>query len=266
MLHEDEGFVRLPHEHLIYTSPPRTCLSLKPLDSYKGKDAISFQSDSGRIYLTNHRVHSPCLVSLLTLSFSDFLYIFSWAYKVNSFQVVYIPAKKSNDFQSFSAPLLHLHDTHVSAPLFGANVWQSLVQPVPGGGIPSSLPAVLLKVTFKEGGAFDYHNKFEEIKERLRVAHENTRQSSRSVGNVDMSTVHLDQLPAYSGPVHNSTGSNHDNQHPPSNSQDSRVTAESCPMGPPPGYEEVQQQSVADELEERLRRASWESILMSGPN
>ncbi|KAB8241910.1 hypothetical protein BDV35DRAFT_368028 [Aspergillus flavus] len=225
MLHEDEGFVRLPHEHLIYTSPPRTCLSLKPLDSYKGKDAISFQSDSGRIYLTNHRV-------------------------------VYIPAKKSNDFQSFSAPLLHLHDTHVSAPLFGANVWQSLVQPVPGGGIPSSLPAVLLKVTFKEGGAFDYHNKFEEIKERLRVAHENTRQSSRSVGNVDMSTVHLDQLPAYSGPVHNSTGSNHDNQHPPSNSQDSRVTAESCPMGPPPGYEEVQQQSVADELEERLRRAS----------
>ncbi|KAE8335780.1 hypothetical protein BDV24DRAFT_143219 [Aspergillus arachidicola] len=225
MLHEDEGFVRLPHEHLIYTSPPRTCLSLKPLDSYKGKDAISFQSDSGQIYLTNHRV-------------------------------VYIPAKKSNDFQSFSAPLLHMHDTHVSAPLFGANVWQSLVQPVPGGGIPSSLPAVLLKVTFKEGGAFDYHNKFEEIKERLRVAHENTRQSSRGVGNVDMSTVHLDQLPAYSGPVHNSTGSNHDNQHPPSNSQDSRVTSESCPMGPPPGYEEVQQQSVADELEERLRRAS----------
>ncbi|KAE8132343.1 hypothetical protein BDV38DRAFT_261414 [Aspergillus pseudotamarii] len=225
MLHEHEGFVRLPHEHLIYTSPPRTCLSLKPLDSYKGKDAISFQSDSGRIYLTNHRV-------------------------------VYIPAKKSNDFQSFSAPLLHMHDTHVSAPLFGANVWQSLVQPVPGGGIPSSLPAAQLKVTFKEGGAFDYHNKFEEIKERLRVAHENTRQSSRGVGNVDMSTVHLDQLPAYSGPVHDSTGSNRDNQHPPSNSQDSHATSESCPMGPPPGYEEVQQQSIADELEERLRRAS----------
>ncbi|GAB1192241.1 hypothetical protein APSETT444_001430 [Aspergillus pseudonomiae] len=130
-----------------------------------------------------------------------------------------------------------MHDTHVSAPLFGANVWQSLVQPVPGGGIPSSLPALLLKVTFKEGGAFDYHNKFEEIKERLRVALENTRQSSRGVGNVDMSTVHLDQLPAYSGP-------------------DRRATSESSPMGPPPGYEEVQQQSVADELEERLRRAS----------
>ena len=69
MLHEHEGFVRLPHEHLIYTSPPRTCLSLKPLDSYKGKDAVSFQSDSGRIYLTNHRVHPPLISFLFGIIF-----------------------------------------------------------------------------------------------------------------------------------------------------------------------------------------------------
>lgn len=227
MLHEHEGFVRLPHEHLIYTSPPRTSLSLQPIGSYKGKDALSIQSGSGRIYLTNQRV-------------------------------VYIPVQKSNEFQSFSAPLLHIHDTHVSAPFFGPNVWQSLVQPVSGGGIPPSLPAVQLKVTFKEGGAFDYHNHFERIKERLQQAVEVSQESNRGAREVDLSTIHLDELPAYSGPLHDSTGATHSTQLAQSNSQDNGATSASCPepMEPPPGYEEVQQQSIANALEERLRRAS----------
>ncbi|KAB8074090.1 WW-domain ligand protein-domain-containing protein [Aspergillus leporis] len=227
MLHEHEGFVRLPHEQLIYTSPPRTSLSLQPLSSYKGKDALSIQSGSGQIYLTNQRV-------------------------------VYIPVQKSKDFQSFSAPLLHIHDTHVSAPFFGPNVWQALVQPVSGGGIPPSLPAVQLKVTFKEGGAFDYHNHFERIKERLQQAVELSQESSRGVRNVDISTIHLDELPAYSGPQHDSAGTVPSNQQPLPNPQDSHVTSASGsePMEPPPGYEEVQHQSIANELEERLRRAS----------
>ncbi|KAE8144646.1 hypothetical protein BDV25DRAFT_145411 [Aspergillus avenaceus] len=223
MLHEHEGFVRLPQESLIYTSPPRTRLSLQPLSSYKGKDkdSLSIQSASGRIYLTNQRV-------------------------------VYIPAQPSTEFQSFSAPLLHIHDTHVSAPLFGPNVWTALVQPVPGGGIPPALPAVQLKVTFKEGGAFDYHNHFERIKERLEQAVENSQESRRGLADVDMSTIHLDELPAYSGPQHDN--SNHAQSHPQGSRPDSTSGPE--PAEPPPGYEEAQQQSVANELEERLRRAS----------
>ena len=65
-------------------------------------------------------------------------------------QVVYLPSQRTQDFQSFSVPLLNVRDSHVSAPFFGPNVWTALVQPVPGGGIPPSLPAVQLKVPFKE--------------------------------------------------------------------------------------------------------------------
>ena len=65
-------------------------------------------------------------------------------------KVIYLPAQRSDDFQSFSSPLLNVRDSHVSAPFFGPNVWTALVQPVAGGGIPS-LPAVQIKVTFKEG-------------------------------------------------------------------------------------------------------------------
>ncbi|KAF7592671.1 hypothetical protein BBP40_012634 [Aspergillus hancockii] len=177
---------------------------------------------------------------------------------MNPFQVVYIPAQKSKDFQSFSAPLLHIHDTHVSAPFFGPNVWQALVQPVSGGGIHPSLPAVQLKVTFKEGGAFDYHNQFERIKERLQQAVELSQESNRGMRNVDISTIHLDELPAYSGPQHDPNGAVHNDQQPLPSPLTNRVVSASGsePMEPPPGYEEVQHQSIANELEERLRRAS----------
>lgn len=56
MLHDRDGFIRLPNEHLMYTSPPRTSLSLQPLRSYTGSESLSVQSSSGSIYLTNQRV------------------------------------------------------------------------------------------------------------------------------------------------------------------------------------------------------------------
>ncbi|KAI9933014.1 hypothetical protein ASPWEDRAFT_145445 [Aspergillus wentii DTO 134E9] len=225
MLHERDAFVRLPNEQLIYTSPPRTSFSLQPLSSYKGNESLSVQCSAGQIHLTNQRV-------------------------------VYLPSQKAKDLQSFSAPLLNVHDTHVSAPFFGPNVWMALVQPVAGGGIPPGLPAVQLKVTFKEGGAFDFHNHFERIKERLQQAVEISTESSRGQSSVDMSAIHLDELPAYDGP-RNDTPSASCNEGP-SVSPRARAAPEtgSEPSEPPPGYEEVQQQSVAHELEERLRRAS----------
>lgn len=63
MLSSKEGFVRLPNEHIIYTSPPRTALSLKPPSAWQGKEIFSISSSSGRLYLTNQRVRVPEIAS-----------------------------------------------------------------------------------------------------------------------------------------------------------------------------------------------------------
>lgn len=225
MLHDQEGFVRLPNERIVYSSPPRTSLALTPPSGYKGPEALSIQSSAGCIHLTNQRI-------------------------------VYLPAQKSNDFQSLSSPLLNVRDSHVSAPFFGPNVWTALVQPVSGGGISANLPAVQIKVTFKEGGAFDFHTNFERIRERLEQAVENTGEGTRGLRGVDMAAVHLEELPAYEGPGNASqdTATNETLAAPQNNQRASVMGPE--PMEPPPGYEEVQQQSVAHELEERLRQTS----------
>ena len=172
-------------------------------------------------------------------------------------QVVYLPAQKTEQFQSLSVPLLNILDSHVSAPFFGPNVWTAIIQPVRGGGIPPSLPAVQLKFTFKEGGAFDYHTNFERIKERLQEAVENSRESDH--GTVNFSTVDLEELPAYEGPAHGAAPASSNPPRATLNSQSYTGAAPetgSEPLDPPPGYEEVQQQTVAGELEERLRHSS----------
>ncbi|KAL4788127.1 hypothetical protein BJX76DRAFT_316441 [Aspergillus varians] len=222
MIDERKGFVHLPNEKLLYTSPPRTSFTLQPPPAYTGQDSLSLQSSAGQVYLTNQRV-------------------------------VYIPAQRSEEFGSFSAPLLNLHDSHVSSPFFGPNAWNAVVQPVPGGGIPPSLVAVHLKVTFKEGGAFDFHTQFERIKERLQQAVEISRENGRGAADINMSGVHLEELPAYSAPQSDLTSNASSNQAEPRQSP-SEASAE--PQEPPPAYEEAQQQSVANELEARLRRAS----------
>ena len=127
-------------------------------------------------------------------------------------QLVYLPATSTAALQSFTAPVLNLHDTHVTAPFFGPNVWSGIVQAVPGGNIPPEHPAVEIKLTFKDGGAFDFHTLFERIKERLQQAVEVARESGQLVGDgsesmagrgggglsgVNLDSVHLDELPAY---------------------------------------------------------------------
>jgi hypothetical protein len=215
---------------------------LTPPSGYKGAEKLSVQSSAGCIHLTNQRVSIMHPIYRELFSTLD--------------QVVYLPANRTNDFQSFSSPLLSVKDSHVSAPFFGPNVWTALVQPVSGGGISPSLPAVLLKVTFKEGGAFDFHTNFERIKERLEQAVENTSEGTRGQQNVDLSAVHLEELPAYEAPP-NATQTSAAPSEPPTEPPSSRVSdAGTEPVEPPPCYEAVQSQSVADELEARLRRAS----------
>jgi hypothetical protein len=77
---------------------------------------------------------------------------------------------------------------------------------------------------------------------------------------VDLTAIHLDELPAYDAPQHTRDHYSGPSEPPPppvesqsAGRRPSEVSPE--PSEPPPCYEEVQSQSVAHELEERLRRS-----------
>lgn len=182
---------------------------------------------------------------------------------------MYLPAKPTDAFKNFSCPILNLHDTYVRAPFFGSNYWQAAVQPVSGGGIPSHITIVDLKMYFRDGGAFDYHNTFVEIKERVSAAVQIAREQGSTsrggpLGGIDMNNVHLDQLPAYEA-----TGTTTVSRDVPSDfaidttlttssaapttAMDGSADTTAAPNEPPPGYEETQMQAVGIDLDRRLR-------------
>ncbi|KAL9616197.1 MAG: hypothetical protein Q9160_008908 [Pyrenula sp. 1 TL-2023] len=237
-------FIPLPNERLLRTTPSRIALSITTPKAYPGNSSVSISSASGIVYLTNQRI-------------------------------VYLPTNPSPNLESFSCPLLNLHDTHITAPFFGPNAWTALLQPVPNGGIPSTPSAIELKLTFKEGGAYDFHSDFEAMKERLQQAVENARDSGTAepgrMPGIGLQGVDLEPLPAYeataSPPSLNTEilATSHHSPHPlsprveampdpPSLETPEAATTETFapPVDPPPGYEEVQQQSVVAELERRL--------------
>lgn len=115
-----------------------------------------------------------------------------------------------------------------------------------------------LKLTFKEGGAFDFHQVFEQIKERVHHAHTIARESGRPLD------VDLEQLPAYE-PARESESSSGPQiispvpVRPQRNGNVAQASSGPPPpaVGPdelPPGYEEAQASPVnAASLDERLR-------------
>jgi hypothetical protein len=166
------------------------------------------------------------------------------------------------------------------------------VQPVPGGNIPPEHAALEMKMTFKDGGAFDFHSTYERIKERLQQAVDVARESGQLIGDgtdigggngggplssINLDSVHLDELPAYedaTSPVMHGAERSlvpEEEVHAPlvdleeeeavpqplssprSEGLSPRQEVFTPPTEPPPGYETVQNQSVADELERRLR-------------
>jgi len=168
----------------------------------------------------------------------------------------------------------------VVVPWFGANSWQAVLQPVPGGNIPVTSAKIDMKFVFNDGGAPDFHSNFERIKERLQQAVEAARGSGRmgaggvpigeAYTGVDMDSVHLDQLPTYEASGYDPMAplSSHDYSHPapmavlshndPSSDggslspSSSRTADIEPPNEAPPGYEETQQQSVHEALERRM--------------
>jgi hypothetical protein len=150
------------------------------------------------------------------------------------------------------------------------------VQPVQGGGIPTHVPALELKFAFKDGGAYDFHSGYERVKERLQQQVDVARQSGHLQGDgseagrgrggdtlaaVDVANVHLDDLPAYE-----ETGASIPIPQPqaeppppapvsrqaPTSPESHAPEVFSPPAEPPPGYEQVQRETVEDELERRL--------------
>lgn len=248
MLDDGNNFVPLPREKILFTSPPRTTLSLETPNSYPGKEPLAISCSSGTAYLTNQRL-------------------------------VYLPADPNLQLKSFSAPILNLQDTHVSAPFFGPNVWFGVLQPVTGGGIPPHHAFVKLKMTFKDGGAFDFSSTYERLKESLSQASEVARESGRPV---DLSNVDLEQLPAYEEVAPSPTTASAPNIQRPTPISPSRASQpttrnngvanterdrkaqannesseqRATPDEPPPGYDEVQQSSIADNLEASIRRSN----------
>lgn len=143
---------------------------------------------------------------------------------------------------------------------------------MPGGNLPASNSGIELKLTFKEGGATDFHFQFERIKERMQQAVEaaresgDLRQSQRAFMNgVNMDAVHLDELPSYVDSRRDRVAPN-DELPPEPTTQPTLITSnqpphqmsrvEEAPIQPPsdapPGYEETQQQSVQQALDRRL--------------
>jgi len=124
---------------------------------------------------------------------------FLYTYQADLFtllQLIYLPTTPTPTLQSLSVPLLNLQDTHVTAPFFGPNIWEGILLPVPAGGIPQHHTLVPLKLTFKEGGAFDFSSVYERIRETLSQAVDVARESGRPVTNGGID-VDLEQLPAY---------------------------------------------------------------------
>lgn len=224
-------YTPLPDEQTIFSSSPRVSFTLSTPAHFPGKQQqpFSLSASSGMLHLTNRRI-------------------------------IFLPDKSTSQLQSFAAPILNLHDSHVTAPWFGPNVWTALFQPTQGGGIPiPSTGVVEVKFTFKEGGAFDFHTQYERIRERLQQAVETQRASGDGSGSgrgamdgVNVSNVNLEDLPAYQergdGPLippiavpqQNGTAS----------TSGGRVRQQ-VPQEAPPGYEEAQMESLQEEVARR---------------
>ena len=196
--------------------------------------------------------------------------------------MIYLPVSPTPTLESFAVPILNIRDSRVTAPWFGANKWEAVIQPVSGGGIPPQHAELEMTMEFKEGGAFDFASIFERLKERLRQAVDVARESGAEEGGVNMNNVHLDDLPAYeesrqhtrvpdplpSPPINErrasgtATGGSAIAAPQPTSPQrtspmaSSQAASSQPPSDPPPGYEEAQRDSVVEELERQARRMS----------
>lgn len=226
----DGGFIKLPNERTLFTSPPRTSLQISTPNTFPGAQPFSAKSEAGIVHITNQRL-------------------------------VYLPASPTPALQSFSCPILNTQDTYVRAPFFGANYWTGLCKAVQDGGIPSPHAVVEIRLTFREGGAFDFHSTFEQIKERLHQAYSVARETGQGGANLNLANIHLEQLPAYepAGPAAAAREEpailspspvrpgERSGSVPEIVRERPAPVAQAPPSEPPPGYDEAQADAVSSE-------------------
>lgn len=153
-------------------------------------------------------------------------------------QVIYLPARPTENFKSFFTPVLNFFDTRVFSSWIGPWSWGGLVKPVSGGGIPAHIPRIEAKFIFKDGGHIDFQTKFERLKERLHHA--------RELGLLP--SQNLEPPPPYDASAPGGSSSNV-----PLNTQAQQHPPPPAPDEPPPDYAEAQAQAVSMRLEERMR-------------
>lgn len=120
-----------------------------------------------------------------------------------------------------------------------------MVKPVPGGGIPMSIPRIEVKFTFKDGGHSDFQAKFEWLKERLHHAQELGMAPGQN----------FEPPPPYDP---NAVGSSSGGPGPSESRAAETVTGhgqppQPAPDEPPPDYLEAQTQAVVMQYEQRMR-------------
>ncbi|KAG8627895.1 hypothetical protein KVT40_003768 [Elsinoe batatas] len=250
-----QPFLPLPGEQTVYASPARTSFSVGTVGKFPAQQPFTVSSSTGVLYLTSKRV-------------------------------IYLPASPTPQLQSFSSPLLNLQDSHVSAPWIGPNVWSAVVKPVQGGNLPNQ--PLEVKVTFKDGGAYDFQTRYERVRERVVQAVEMARERGQGLGTesgveqgrgrgpgvMEGVEVVLEDLPRYEearqvpgahvqvpaarvqpagelaqAAQANGTASGGNTTGVQSRDEQQIFTP---PDEPPPGYDQVQREAIEDEFSRRL--------------
>ncbi|KAK0709682.1 hypothetical protein B0T26DRAFT_743048 [Lasiosphaeria miniovina] len=224
MLTRDGEIVPIPGEKILHTSRTRVGLEISTPRELQVTEPFGVKSDSGIVYITNERV-------------------------------IYLPARPTDDFKSFFAPVLNFSDTHVQSSWIGPWSWGGVVRPVPGGGIPMNIPRIEVRFIFRDGGHSDFQGKFEWLKERLHHAQE--------LGIIPGQNV--EPPPPYdsvspSGPGPSSGGSAPSPGPTPASAPAANAGSagqhqppQPTPNEPPPDYVEAQTQAIAMQYEQRMR-------------
>ncbi|KAJ3386774.1 hypothetical protein HDU92_002315 [Lobulomyces angularis] len=79
-------------------------------------------------------------------------------------RVIYLPVPSLPYLKSFTVPIQNFKEEKFNQPLFGANFFEALIFPVPLGGL--TIPGKL-KLTFKEGGGFEFNTILKQLKSRI---------------------------------------------------------------------------------------------------
>lgn len=168
-------------------------------------------------------------------------------------QVIYLAAKPTATFQSFSAFILDTYDPQPRGGGFlgfGAWRWKAEAKPRSGGGIPGDIPRVEFTFIFNSGGIDAFHGKYSLMYERLSHARDIARETGTGI------TVHDDDLPPYSPTVaaENSSTPREPSDTPQSSNVTGAQQTQPTPNEPPPGYDEAQAQAVEQQFEDRDRQ------------